>query len=90
MIVKHLGNLKNFLNVLTTKLFTFSFYEKADFKPDTGYYYLTAAGVNHNPDMFISKLNSYGDFIWAKQITGTNAPSYKPRTFHYLINSLIA
>lgn len=40
-----------------------------DFDPGAGVYNLTA---NSNSDIFISKLDSNGSFIWAKQIAGTN------------------
>ena len=41
----------------------------ADFDPGSGIYYLTAMSGEH--DIFISKLNASGDFVWAKQIGGT-------------------
>ena len=42
----------------------------ADFDPGPGTYNLTSAGTY---DMFISKLDSSGNFIWAKQLGGTGA-----------------
>jgi hypothetical protein len=52
-------------NIYTTGNFT----EIVDFDPNGGVYNLTA---NSNSDIFISKLDSNGSFIWAKQIAGTN------------------
>ncbi|MFH0865376.1 MAG: SBBP repeat-containing protein [Bacteroidota bacterium] len=52
-------------NVYTTGLFRGA----ADFDPGADTFKLTSAGVE---DIFISKLNSSGNFIWAKQIDGTN------------------
>ena len=51
-------------NVYTTGLFTFT----ADFDPGAGMSDLTTAGSN---DVFISKLDSSGDFVWAKSMGGT-------------------
>ncbi len=42
----------------------------ADFDPGTGIYNMTSNGGS---DIFISKLDSMGNFKWAKQIGGTNA-----------------
>jgi gliding motility-associated-like protein len=44
----------------------------ADFDPGPGTYYLTAA----NWAAYLSKLDSSGNFIWAKQIGGNLNPSY--------------
>ncbi len=45
-----------------------SFQNTSDFDPDSiGTYNLTSAGVN---DIYISKLDSGGNFIWAKQVGG--------------------
>jgi hypothetical protein len=44
------------------------FSSTVDFDPGTGTFYLTSAG---ELDIFISKLNSDGDFIWAKNMGGT-------------------
>lgn len=52
-------------NIYTTGNFT----GIVDFDPNGGVYNLTA---NSNSDIFISKLDSNGSFIWAKQIAGTN------------------
>ena len=41
-----------------------------DFDPGLGEYNLTSAG---NYDIFITKLDSLGDFIWAKQMGGSSA-----------------
>lgn len=42
----------------------------ADFDPGVGIFNLTAVSGN---DIFISKLDSSGNFIWAKAISGTNS-----------------
>lgn len=52
-------------NVYTTGQFTNS----ADFDPGAGNTILTAIG---GIDAYVQKLNSNGDFIWAKQIGGTS------------------
>lgn len=55
----------DFGNVYTTG----NFYGTADFDPNAGIYNLTAvAGV----DVFISKLDVSGDFVWAKQLGGNS------------------
>ena len=41
----------------------------ADFDPGVGTYTLTSAGSS---DVFVSKLNSSGNFVWAKQMGGTS------------------
>ncbi len=53
-------------NVYTTG----SFYGTVDFDPGAGVTNLTSAG---NIDFFISKLDSLGNFVWAKRIGGTGA-----------------
>jgi len=50
-------------NVYTTG----SFSGTVDFDPGVGVYTLTSA----TSDVFISKLNSSGDFVWAQQLAGT-------------------
>jgi len=50
-------------NVYTTG----SFVSTADFDPDAGVYNLISSGVD---DVFISKLNSSGNFVWAKKMGG--------------------
>ncbi|MBL0073076.1 MAG: hypothetical protein IPP34_15270 [Bacteroidetes bacterium] len=45
-----------------------TFYQSADFDPGSGTYNLTSAG---SKDMFVSKLDNSGNFIWAKQFAGT-------------------
>lgn len=45
----------------------------ADFDPDTGLYSMTASG---SYDVFITKMNSSGNFIWAKKIGGTGNNAY--------------
>ena len=46
------------------------FYNTADFDPGTGVYNLTANG---SMDIYISKLDASGNFVWAKNIGGTGA-----------------
>ena len=53
-------------NVYTTGYFGGT----ADFDPGPGTYNLTSAGTY---DMFISKLDSSGNFIWAKQMGGNSS-----------------
>ena len=53
-------------NVYTTGYFQFT----ADFDPGAGTFYLYSAELN---DIFISKLNSSGNFVWAKAIVGTGS-----------------
>jgi hypothetical protein len=57
--------LDSFANVYTTG----SFDVESDFDPGTSVYMLTPSGYN---DIFISKLDSSGNFKWAKQIGGTS------------------
>lgn len=45
-----------------------SFFETADFDPGPGIVNLTSAGAT---DIFISKLNSSGNFEWVRQVGGT-------------------
>ncbi|MEO8087134.1 MAG: SBBP repeat-containing protein [Bacteroidota bacterium] len=54
-------------NVYTTGYFSFT----DDFDPGIGTYNLSASSSN---DVFISKLDSSGNFVWAKQIGG-NSPA---------------
>lgn len=64
-------------NVYTTGYF----YGTVDFDPDTGTFNLTATYNSLNtPDIFISKLNSNGDFVWAKRIGGLSADEGKSIT----------
>lgn len=51
-------------NVYTTGFFVGT----TDFDPGSGIYNMTAG---NNVDMFISKLDASGNFVWAKQIGGT-------------------
>lgn len=48
-------------NIYSTGYFT----GKADFDPGPGIYYLYAAGGR---DIFVSKLDSFGNFVWAKNM----------------------
>ena len=51
------------------------FSNTVDFDPGAGSFNLTSVGAS---DMFISKLDAAGNFIWAKQLGGTN--SVAPRS----------
>ena len=51
-------------NVLTTG----SFSGIGDFDPGAGTFNLTSAGLT---EIFISKLDAPGNFVWAKQLGGT-------------------
>jgi hypothetical protein len=53
-------------NVVTTGYFLSS----ADFDPGEGTYELNSAG---GPDIFVSKLDSGGSFVWAKRLGGANS-----------------
>ena len=53
-------------NVYTTD----SFFETVDFDPGAGTFNLTSNGVF---DIFISKLDAAGNFVWAKQMGGTES-----------------
>jgi hypothetical protein len=51
-------------------IYTTGYYQNtADFDPGAGTYSLSSLG---GKDVFISKLNSFGDFVWAKNISGTS------------------
>jgi hypothetical protein len=50
-------------NVYTTG----RFYGTADFDPSDGSFYLTSAG---SANIFISKLDASGNFVWAKSMEG--------------------
>ena len=56
--------LDNLGNIFTTG----SFSETADFDPGAGIYNLTAVGAD---DIYITKLDAAGNFVWAKQMGGT-------------------
>jgi hypothetical protein len=55
-----------FGDIYTTGYFS----ETADFDPGAGTINLTSAG---STDIFIQKLNTNGDFLWAKQMGGTSS-----------------
>ena len=56
-------------NVYTTGEFSGT----ADFDPGSGTSSLSSAGGSSDQDVFVSKLNSSGAFIWAKSFVGTDA-----------------
>lgn len=53
---------------------TNSFVGTADFDPGSGSFYLTSQGSDR--DIFIQKLDSTGNFIWAKQIGAPFVPAF--------------
>lgn len=53
--------------------YTGNFYGSVDFDPGINTFTLSATGM-FNADAFISKLDSNGGFIWAKQLAGTSNP----------------
>jgi hypothetical protein len=54
----------------SSNVYTTGFYEgTADFDPGVGVYNLTSAGSS---DIFISKLDASGNFVWVKSIGGTD------------------
>lgn len=56
--------LDNNNNVLITGYFN----NTADFDPGLGYYFLST--INNDPSIFVLKINSSGNFVWAKKIDG--------------------
>ena len=56
-------------NVYTTGCFTGT----ADFDPGPGTANLTSAGGEFDADVFVSKLDSNGNYAWAKQLGGVNS-----------------
>lgn len=52
---------------------TGDFIGTVDFDPGTGTYNLTS--YNNSDDIYICKLNVYGNFMWAKQLGGSNTDS---------------
>ena len=56
-------------NVYTTG----NFDGTADFDPGSGTENLSSAGGSGDNDIFVSKLNSSGEFVWAKSFVGTDA-----------------
>ncbi|MBP7809762.1 MAG: T9SS type A sorting domain-containing protein [Bacteroidia bacterium] len=56
-------------NVYTTGYFEGT----VDFDPGPGAYNLSSTGGGNTPDIFISKLDSNGNFVWAKQVMGMGA-----------------
>lgn len=61
------------LDAISNIYITGDFQGTVDFDPGTGVFNLTAT-TNH--DIFVSKLDMNGNFIWAKQFTGSTAGSY--------------
>ncbi len=67
-------------NVYTTG----AFWGTSDFDPGPGIFNLTTFGALGHPDIFISKLDASGNFIWAKQMGGAN--NDEPRALAVDIN----
>ncbi len=55
-------------NVYTTGYF----FGTADFDPGSGTYDLSSAGGTADADIFVSKLDASGNFLWARQMSGTS------------------
>jgi len=55
-------------NVYTTGRFC----DTVDFDPGSGVYNLISSGYGDNADVFISKLNSAGNFLWARSFGGVD------------------
>ncbi len=53
-------------------IITGSFWDTSDFDPGPGVYNLTA-GPSNKPDGYVLKLDSQGNFIWAKKLDGDSA-----------------
>ena len=58
-------------NVYTTGLFR----DTADFDPGDGTENLTVVGESDKSDVFVSKLNSSGNYVWAKRFGGLSSDS---------------
>lgn len=71
-------------NVYTTGIYGGT----ADFDPGPGVYNLTAVGGNS--DVFISKLDASGNFLWAKSIGGYSVESVVSLNFDHLGNPVIS
>jgi hypothetical protein len=56
------------LDALNNIYITGYFSQTADFDPGSGIFNLTSAGGN---DVFVLKLDNYGNFVWAKKFDGT-------------------
>jgi hypothetical protein len=66
-------------------IYTFGeFSGNADFDPDTGSFFISNLGGDQ--DLFISKLDSNGNFIWAKSIGGRSFQHAGSMTLDYLGN----
>lgn len=55
-------------NIYTTG----TFYNISDFDPGVGIFNLQPSGIYANYDIFISKLDAGGNFVWAKSMGGTS------------------
>ena len=57
---------------LSGNVYTTGFFQKiTDFDPGVGTYTLSTFGVGGTQDIFISKLDALGNFVWVKQMGGT-------------------
>ncbi len=68
MVVNAWGHVSMFVDASGNVYTTGEFSGAADFDPETGTYYFNATGF---PDIFISKLDASGNFVWAKRVEGT-------------------
>ncbi|MEX0968516.1 MAG: hypothetical protein WD077_14890, partial [Bacteroidia bacterium] len=55
---------------------TGSFHEQVDFDSRTGPYIMNGPTSENSADIFITKFNKNGNFIWAKQLLGTIGSNY--------------
>lgn len=79
-----------FAYVATTSDYVYitgSFQLTADFDPGVGTFSMTSAG---NPDIYLAKLNSAGEFQWAKRIGAGNAEFSRSITLDAQGNVLVA
>ncbi len=70
--------------------FTGSFSNTIDFDPNSGVMQLTAAGDSGLPDVFVTKLDSNGNLLWAKSFSGTNFDNGKSLAIDSSNNVIVA
>lgn len=63
-------------NVLITGVF----HETVDFDPGAGTFSMTSTG---NGDVFVSKLNASGNFVWARKLGGAGPSDDEGESIHY-------
>jgi hypothetical protein len=84
--VKQIGAVNSYsidLDAQRNIYITGTFQGTADFNPGVGTYNLTSIAFQ---DIFVSKLNSFGNFVWAKQISGVTSNSSSALTVDALGN----